>query len=76
MGFHDLFNEILEPPDIFGIVGAIFFLLGVGSVWTGKCPGRGFVTCRTKEPKSFWFGVVIYFLGAAFFIGRFLVDSP
>ena len=32
MGFHDLFNELLEPPDIYGIVGAVFFLLGVGSV--------------------------------------------
>lgn len=58
-----------------GIFGVFLFLLGLGSVWTGKAPGRGGVTYRSKDPKTFWFVVVLYALGAAWFIGTFLANG-
>lgn len=71
----DLFHELQKPPDIFGVIGFLFFVAAVGSVLTGKAPSRGGVIYRAKNPKSFWLGVAVYSLSAVFFIGLFLVGS-
>lgn len=54
------------------IIGVGFILLSLGSVYFGVCPGRGGRAYRDKEPKSFWFGVVIYFLAGILFLAHFL----
>lgn len=53
--------------DKFFLLGAAFILLSLGSVYFGVCPGRGGRAYRSKEPKTFWFGVLIYFLAGVFF---------
>ena len=52
--------------------GAVFILLSLGSVYFGVCPGRGGRAYRSKEPKSFWFGVILYFVFGVLFWIRFL----
>jgi hypothetical protein len=56
-------------------IGAVFILLSGGSVYFGVCPGRGSRAYRSKEPKAFWFGVIIYFLAGVFFWIRFFYQS-
>ena len=56
-------------------LGAGFILLSLGSVYFGVCPGRGGRAYRSKEPKTFWFGVIIYFLAGVLFWIRFLHQS-
>ena len=48
-------------------------LIVLASTLTGETlEGRhGFVD-RSKEPKRFWWNVVIYFLGGLFFIGLYI----
>ena len=53
-------------------LGAVFILVSLGSVYFGVCPGRGGCTYRSKEPKSFWFGVIIWFVCGVLFWIRFL----
>jgi len=77
-------DEVLMVPDWWfrqssnnlGIAGVVFLLLAIGSVWTGKAPGRGGVTYRAKDPESFWFGVAVFFLFGALFIWFFLTHPP
>lgn len=54
------------------LLGAASILLSLGSVYFGVCPGRGGRAYRSKEPKTFWFGVIVYFLaGVLFWISFF-----
>jgi hypothetical protein len=53
-------------------IGAGFILLALGSVYFGVCPGRGYRVYRSKEPKTFWVSVSIYFLGGVLFWIAFL----
>lgn len=64
---------LLRPPYIFLILGLASFSAGLVWTFTGKAWVRfhGWVY-RAKEPKSFWWQVVIYYLVAAFFVGFFL----
>jgi hypothetical protein len=54
------------------LIGIGFILLAVISVCTGVALGRGGPTYRAKDPKTFWWIVLIYFLGGVYFIGDFL----
>jgi len=54
----------------FGI-GIVFILLSMGSIYFGACPGRGGTAYRSKEPTTFWFGVIIYFAAGVFLCIRF-----
>jgi hypothetical protein len=62
----DRFSFIITPEYRSFLLGAIFILVALGSVFFGACPGRGGCAYRDKEPKSFWFGVAIYFLAGVF----------
>lgn len=55
------------------LIGIILLLIVLASTLTGETlEGRhGFVD-RSKEPKRFWWNVVIYFLGGLFFIGLYI----
>ena len=72
----DLLRELFKPPDIYGVLGLVFLFLGVFSMWTGKAPSRGGMVYRAKEPKTFWFIIVVDYLAAVGFIGKFYADSP
>jgi len=61
--------------DKFFLIGAGFIVLSLGSVCFGVCPGRGGRAYRSKEPGTFWFGVIIYFLAGVLFWVRFLYQS-
>jgi hypothetical protein len=57
------------PEYKFAWIGAAFILLALGSVFFGAVPGRGSCVYRNKDPKTFWFGVCVYFLtGVVFWI--------
>ena len=66
-------HTLLRPPDIYSILGVIFFSAAVVSTCTGKTIARyaGWVY-RAKEPTQFWGTVAIYYLGAVLSIGIFL----
>ena len=59
----------------FFLLGAAFILLSLGSMYFGVCPGRGGRAYRSKEPKTFWFCVIIYFLAGVLFWLRFFYQS-
>jgi hypothetical protein len=66
-------SSILEPPRIFLILGVISIIAAVVWISTGKVWVRfnGWVY-RAKEPKWFWWQVVLYSIIGIFFIGCFL----
>lgn len=66
---------IVKPPYIFAIIGAIFFLAAAVFVYTGRAWVRfeGWVY-RAKEPKWFWWEVLLYCLGGVFFIFIYLIS--
>jgi len=66
---------LITPEYMYFWIGAVFILLALGSAYFGVCPGKGCLTYRSKEPKSFWFGVAVYFLGGILFWIRFWLQS-
>ena len=56
------------PPYGLLVGGAVFLVLAVAGVCTGKLWGRGGVTYRAEEPKSFWSGVAVCCLVGVFLI--------
>ena len=68
-------GSFLEPPYIFLILGVIFLSVAVIETYTGKAWVRfnGWVY-RDKEPKWFWWQIVVCFLGGAGCIARFLYE--
>jgi hypothetical protein len=68
----------LSMPDwyshyIYLILGIISFSGAVVSTCTGKTSARtGRWIDRAKEPKTFWWVVAIYYLGAVLFVGLYL----
>jgi hypothetical protein len=66
---------LLTPEYRLFLIGAAFFLLALLSVYFGACPGRGGPAYRAKDPKSFWFGVSIYFLAGVIFWMKFWYES-
>jgi hypothetical protein len=72
----DRLSFLITPEYRSFLIGTGFFLLALLSAYFGVCPGRGGRIYRAKEPKSFWFGVSIYFLGGVFFWIRFWYQSP
>jgi hypothetical protein len=71
----DRLSFLITPEYRFFLIGVAFFLLALLSVYFGVCPGRGGSAYRAKDPKSFWFGVSIYFLAGVFFWMRFWYQS-
>jgi hypothetical protein len=66
-------NSDLMGPRGWLISGLFLLFLAVGSTLTGQTLARyGQIVTRAEDPKEFWWTVVIYFLGGAFFIGYFL----
>jgi hypothetical protein len=63
----DRLSFLITPEYKLFWIGAGFFLLALGSAYFGVCPGRGCRIYRSREPKSFWFGVSAYFLGGVLF---------
>ena len=72
----DLLHALFQPPDFYAVIGFSALILVVVSVWTGKLPGRGALAYRAKEPKTFWFGVVLYSFLSAWFLVKFFAESP
>jgi hypothetical protein len=70
----DLYS-LFEPPYFFLIIGGLFLSAAVFWIYTGKAWVRfnGWVY-RAKEPKWFWWQVVVCFLGGVGFIARFLYE--
>jgi len=58
----DRMSFLITPEYSLFLIGAVFILLALASVYFGACPGRGGCTYRAKNPKSFWIGVSLYFL--------------
>jgi len=71
----DRLSILLTPEYRSFLIGAGFFLLAVLSAYFDACPGRGGIAYRAKDPKSFWFGVSIYFLAGAYFWIRFMYQQ-
>jgi len=67
--------SLLSPPYIFLILGVIFIFAAACWMYMGKAWVRfnGWVY-RAKEPKWFWWQVVVCFLGGAAFVARFLYE--
>jgi hypothetical protein len=68
-------SSLLEPPYIFLIFGGMFLSAAAYWMYKGKAWVRfnGWVY-RDKEPKWFWWQVVVCFLFGAGFIARFLYE--
>jgi hypothetical protein len=68
-------SQLLRPPYIFLILGAISILAAIIFTCTGKVWVRfnGWVY-RAKEPRSFWGEVAAYFLAGLCFIAYFLFE--
>ncbi len=63
----DRLSFLITPEYRPFLIGAGFFLVALLSAYFGVCPGRGCLTYRAKDPKSFWFGVSIYFFAGVLF---------
>ena len=51
-------------------------VMALYGTFTGSLPGRfGGDAYRTKDPKIYWTGLAIYYLGALGFIGSYLHDK-
>jgi hypothetical protein len=60
----------------FLIIGIFFFSGGVVSTCIGKTWARtGRTIYRSEEPRTFWWVVVIYYLGALLFVGSYFYQG-
>jgi hypothetical protein len=71
----DFFAAILSPPYIFLILGVVFLSAAAVETYTGKAWVRfnGWVY-RSKEPKWFWWQIIVVGLGGAALIARFIFE--
>jgi hypothetical protein len=61
---------------IYLILGTLFFCGGVVSMFAGKTSARtGRMIYRATEPRTFWWVVAMYYLGALFFVGLYLFQG-
>jgi hypothetical protein len=63
----DRLSFLITPEYSYFVVGCVFILAAMFSVYFGVCPGRWGSTYRDKDPKTFWFAVAIYFVFGIFF---------
>jgi hypothetical protein len=72
----DHFSYLLDRQHGFLLIGIILLVMTAVFAISGQTLERyhGIVS-RTKEPKRFWWDVVIYFLAGLLFIGFYLYDN-
>jgi len=57
------------------IIGVSIFIGAVVSTYAGKTSARtSRWIYRAEEPSTFWWVVVMYYLGAFFFVGLYLLN--
>ena len=56
------------------LFGLFMLLIAVIGNFTGKAYGKG-VANRTDDPAKYWVTLAIEYLGAAFFIGYWIIDK-
>ena len=59
------------PPNNLLFCGFLFLAAAVGGTLTGVVPTRAGPAYRDKDPKSFWFCVVIYLFGGILFTASY-----
>jgi hypothetical protein len=65
------------PPSTFLILAMASFCGALVSTCIGKTSARvGRTIYRAKEPRTFWWVVAIYYLGALLFVGLYLYEGP
>jgi hypothetical protein len=66
-------NQLLKPPYIFLILGALSISAATVFTFTGKAWVRfSDWVHRAKEPAWFWWEVALYYLVGVWFVGYFL----
>ena len=69
----DHFSFLLDWQHRFLLIGIFLLVVTAIFVVSGETLERYHgIVLRTKEPKRFWWDVVMYFLGGLFFIGLYL----
>jgi hypothetical protein len=64
---------VRDRNDILLFFGILMLAIAVVGTCIGKLPGRfGYVGSRAKDPKQYWSGLAIYYLGGIGFIGFYL----
>ena len=71
MVYPDL-HKLFSPPYIYMVLGMVFVLMGAISMSTGKALTRGAIIDHDKEPKLFWWIVVLDYVFGVCFIGYFM----
>ena len=72
----DRFSYLIDRRHGFLLIGIVLLIMTVVFTLSGETLERdhGIVYCA-KEPKRFWWDVVVYFLAGLFFIGLYLYQN-
>ncbi len=56
--------------------GSVMLVMALVGTVTGKLRGRyGYVAHQATDPKQYWWGLAIYYVGAAGFLGWYLYQA-
>jgi energy-coupling factor transporter transmembrane protein EcfT len=71
----DHFSYLIDKDHRFLLIGIVLLVMAVVFTLSGETLERGGVILdRAKEPKRFWWSVVLWFLSGFFFIAIYLVQ--
>jgi RsiW-degrading membrane proteinase PrsW (M82 family) len=72
----DKFSYLIDRQHRFLLIGIILLVMTAVFTLSGETLERyGGIVDRNKEPKRFWWDVVLYFLAGLFFIGLYLYQN-
>ena len=72
----DHFSYLIDRQHRFLLIGIVLLVMTAVFTLSGETLERFHgIVCRSKEPKRFWWDVVLYFLGGLFFIGLYLYQN-
>ena len=72
----DKFSYLIDRQHRFLLVGIVLLVMTAVFTLSGETLERyRGIVYRTKEPKRFWWDVVLYFLAGLFFIGLYLYQN-
>ena len=72
----DHFSYLIDWQHRYLLIGIVFLIMTVVFALSGEAFERfGHIAQRTKEPKRFWWDVVMCLLGGLFFIGLYLYQN-
>jgi hypothetical protein len=71
----DHFSYLIDRQHRLLLIGIALLVMTAVFMLSGEALDRQGIISRAKEPKRFWWDVVIYFAGGIFFIGLYLYQN-